>query len=477
MLDRVSKSVRIQSLAIPKQTDITNLFASYANLPWSMLLDSANSSHVNARFDVFVASPIATITAYGEQCKITQQNQPDENCLGNPLSVLRSLMKRVLSDEFIRSSSICGIKNDHLPFYCGALGYFGYDLGRCFEQLPSSSENCYTSPDMAVGIYTWCVIKDNIDDSFYLADLADFDNPSTTDIEQLVLSPNTAHNQDSASFSLASAWQANMDKNDYQDSLNKVHDYLQAGDCYQVNFAQRFSAQYLGSEWQAYLTLREQNQAPFSSFIRLANNAILSISPERFIQLNEQIVKTQPIKGTRPRFATDKDKDEEQIKILQASPKDRAENLMIVDLLRNDLSRSCAPGSIDVPQLFEVESFEAVHHLVSTVTGKLDTQFDAYDLLQGAFPGGSITGAPKVRAMEIIEELEPHRRNIYCGSIGYIDVFGNMDTSICIRTLLCENDTMYCWAGGGIVLDSNSDDEYQESLDKVSKILPILEQM
>ncbi|GAB5378843.1 MAG: aminodeoxychorismate synthase component I [Aliiglaciecola sp.] len=473
MRDTVSKSVQIQTLAIPKETDITELFAVYANRPWSMLLDSANSSHVNARFDFFVAAPMATIVAFGTDCQISENGQQDIRCQGNPLSIVRSLMKRVLgdSDSLPLQDNNPGI---HLPFHCGAAGYFGYDLGRCFENLPDSSEHSYSTPDMAIGLYTWCVVKDNVKGVFYLVELPGFDNPNTNDIESLV---NAKLHYSDSNFCMSTSWQANMDKTRYQQSLDKVHEYLRAGDCYQVNFAQRFSAQYQGSEWSAYLSLRKANQAPFSAFIRLDESVILSISPERFISLNDKKVKTQPIKGTRPRFVDNKVKDQEQITLLQSSPKDKAENLMIVDLLRNDLSRSCAPGTIDVPQLFEVESFEAVHHLVSTVTGQLDDNFDAYDLLQGAFPGGSITGAPKVRAMEIIDELEPNRRNIYCGSIGYIDVLGNMDTNICIRTLLCENDTMYCWAGGGIVLDSTSEDEYQESLDKVSKILPILERL
>jgi para-aminobenzoate synthetase component 1 len=207
----------------------------------------------------------------------------------------------------------------------------------------------------------------------------------------------------------------------------------------------------------------------------------MSISPERFLSVNEQVVQTKPIKGTRPRF-NDPIQDQQQIESLLNTEKDRAENLMIVDLLRNDLSKHCQPGSVNVPELFKLESFAAVHHLVSTVTGKLKTSSSVMDLLQGAFPGGSITGAPKIRAMQIIDELEPNNRNIYCGSIGYLGILGDMDTNICIRTLLCEKSseqsnnqqTIHCWAGGGIVLDSNAKDEYQESLDKVSKILPVL---
>ncbi|MBU2112316.1 MAG: anthranilate synthase component I family protein, partial [Gammaproteobacteria bacterium] len=182
---------------------------------------------------------------------------------------------------------------------------------------------------------------------------------------------------------------------------------------------------------------------------------------------------TKPIKGTRPRGIcpmTDKVEAEN----LKLSPKDRAENVMIVDLLRNDLGKVCLPGSVAVPQLFAIESFPAVHHLVSTVTGILAPEYSASDLLRGAFPGGSITGAPKVRAMQIIEQLEPQRRSVYCGAIGYINSNGDMDSNIAIRTLICSEGQIHCQAGGGIVADSDADSEYQETLDKVNKILPVL---
>jgi para-aminobenzoate synthetase component 1 len=323
-----------------------------------------------------------------------------------------------------------------------------------------------------VGIYTWSIIKDNLKQQFYVCYLDQFAHPSVEDIQQLI-----GNDKSHSSFSLTSQWQSNMSQEQYTQKLSTISSYLQAGDCYQINLAQRFSANYTGDEWQAYQRLRTANQAPFSAFIRLTDNVIMSISPERFLSVKDEVVQTKPIKGTRPR-SDNAIEDQQQIDSLLSAEKDRAENLMIVDLLRNDLSKHCQPGSVQVPQLFKLESFAAVHHLVSTVTGKLKKTSSAFDLLKGAFPGGSITGAPKFRAMQIIDELEPNNRNIYCGSIGYLGVLGDMDTNICIRTLLCEQSsnqqTIHCWAGGGIVLDSNAKDEYQESLDKVSKILPIL---
>jgi para-aminobenzoate synthetase component 1 len=203
---------------------------------------------------------------------------------------------------------------------------------------------------------------------------------------------------------------------------------------------------------------------------------ILSSSPERFLKLSKGLVETKPIKGTRPR-KQDEIEDRLQIKSLENSNKDKAENLMIVDLLRNDISKTCKKGSIKVPVIFNIESYATVHHLVSTVTGLLADDQHALDLLKSCFPGGSITGAPKIRAMEIIEELEPNRRGVYCGAIGYIGFNGNMDTNIAIRTLVHSNNTIRFWAGGGIVYDSVVDDEYQESFDKASAMLALLNQL
>ncbi|PLL94268.1 aminodeoxychorismate synthase, component I, partial [Klebsiella michiganensis] len=235
-----------------------------------------------------------------------------------------------------------------------------------------------------------------------------------------------------------------------------------------------FTASYRGDEWQSFRQLNRVNRAPFSAFIRLQEGAILSLSPERFIQLRQGEIQTRPIKGTLPRLA-DPEQDALQAQKLANSAKDRAENLMIVDLMRNDIGRVAVPGSVRVPELFVVEPFPAVHHLVSTVAARLPADLHAADLLRAAFPGGSITGAPKVRAMEIIDELEPQRRNAWCGSIGYLSFCGNMDTSITIRTLTACQGRIYCSAGGGIVADSEEAAEYQETFDKVNRILHQLE--
>lgn len=431
-----------------------------------MLLDSANSQHHDSRFDIMVAAPLATIEYIQGETRLTDcQTNEITSSKDDPFHCLQQAMKDYLPDY----DTSC--EHSHLPFIAGALGYFGYDLARTLEPLPKQAINPYQTADMGVGIYAWSLIHDNSDNSFYLCTLPGLAHPSAAKLRQQLSNPLSAKK-----FHLTSDWQANVTAQQYQEKLDKIYQYLCAGDCYQVNFAQRFQSHYQGDEWTAYQLLREANQAPFSAFIRLANSCILSISPERFLALKQGKVETKPIKGTRPR-SPQIDEDNRLKQQLLHSAKDRAENLMIVDLLRNDLSKSCLPGSVEVPALFSIDSFAAVHHMVSTVQGELAPEQTAFSLLRGAFPGGSITGAPKIRAMEIIDELEPHRRNIYCGSIAYVGIRNDMDSSICIRTLLAEQNNLYCWAGGGIVLDSEANDEYQESLDKVSKILPSLAAM
>jgi para-aminobenzoate synthetase component I len=428
-----------------------------------MLLDSAGTTHVNGEFDLMLAEPLAWVITKGEISEIHRDGQCTSSD-ADPLQLVEQLIAEYFPQPEAASLS-------DFPFSCGAAGYFAYDLGRRFEKLPEISEADIQAPEMAVGIYSWAVVKSRQSGESWLLSHPDYPAPEAAQLMRLA--GQAAPGREA--FRLTRPWQANMTEEQYRQKLNRIHQYLLAGDCYQVNLAQRFSAGYNGDEWQAYQKLREANQAPFSAFIRLENACVMSISPERFLSVQDGKVQTKPIKGTRPR-SPDNNQDKALAEALAASDKDRAENLMIVDLLRNDISKHCQSGSVNVPQLFAIESFPAVHHLVSTVEGRLKPDASPLDLLRGAFPGGSITGAPKIRAMEIIEELEPHRRSIYCGSIGYLSADGRMDTSICIRTLLCENQQLYCWAGGGIVLDSDAEMEYQETLDKVNKILPVLSQ-
>jgi para-aminobenzoate synthetase component 1 len=263
-------------------------------------------------------------------------------------------------------------------------------------------------------------------------------------------------------------------RSDYLKAVERVREYIIAGDIFQANLSQRFEAPLAERPWSLYRRLRTSNPAPFAAFLDLPDGAILSASPERFLHVDAAgRVETRPIKGTRPR-GVGPEHDAALGQALLESPKDRAENLMIVDLMRNDLSRVCAPGTVRVSELFALEQYATVHHLVSTVVGELAPGADALDLLRAAFPGGSITGAPKLRAMEIIAELERIQRGVYCGSIGYWSLTGELDTSIAIRTAVARGGRVYFSAGGGVVADSDAAEEYQETLDKARGLIDAL---
>ncbi|MBU86157.1 MAG: aminodeoxychorismate synthase, component I [Alcanivorax sp.] len=276
-------------------------------------------------------------------------------------------------------------------------------------------------------------------------------------------------------FILGGAFRAEQGREDYLHSLGRIKDYLQAGDCYQVNLAQRFSAHFKGDPLTAWLALQAAHPAPHSCYFDAGDSQIFGVSPERFLSIRDRQVVTEPIKGSRPRGATTEE-DRAFGEELLSNPKDRAENLMIVDLLRNDLGACCEPGSIQADPLFELRRFSNVQHLVSTVTGTLRRDLSPLDALLGAFPGGSITGAPKKRAMEIIAELEPVPRGAYCGSFFWMDNKGNLDSNILIRTLQTEGGRLYCHGGGGIVFDSVPEAEYEESCFKVAKLMAALEE-
>lgn len=446
-----------QKHPLPYFEDSSLLFASLADKPWAVFLDSGFPHNEQGRYDIMAYDPEITLVTTGNTTKISSAKQisysDDDPFL---------LVKRHLNSNFLTL--------DDLPFNGGALGYFSYDLARRLETLPRIASDEENLPEMVIGIYSWVLIVDHQQKkSWLVTDKKEVPQDLMTQFSTIT----TCQNENS--FSVLDKPQSNMDKKTYQNAFNKIKAYLFEGDSYQVNLSQRFCSPCSGNPWQAYIALRKLNPAPFSAYLNFPQAQILSSSPERFLKVIHNEVETKPIKGTRPRLY-DKIADQQQKKALSNSTKDRAENLMIVDLLRNDISKNCQEGSIKVDKLFAVESFSTVHHLVSTVKGILAEGQHALDLLRSCFPGGSITGAPKIRSMEIIEELEPNNRGIYCGAIGYIGFNGNMDSSIAIRTLVHSGNTIRFWAGGGIVNDSIMEDEYQESFDKATVLLQLLEQ-
>jgi para-aminobenzoate synthetase component 1 len=452
---------RIEEL--PYFEDSAALFLPWAERRWAVFLDSGFPHSRQGRYDIIAADPIATLVTRGPLTEI-RSNGAIALSPEDPFA----LVKRYLGEQ---TSQIPG-----LPFCGGAIGYFGYDLARRLEKLPDRALDAENIPEMVVGIYDWAVVVDHWARRTWL--VAQGRDPSIAvrwpHLVQAFSQIQTIGWQQ-AGFYLLSEVVSNMSRTYYARAFGRIQHYIREGDCYQVNLAQRFSAYCTGDPWAAYQLLRPYNPAPFSAYLNFPQVQLLSSSPERFLKVTDGIVETKPIKGTRPR-SQDRAMDAAKAQELRDSVKDRAENLMIVDLLRNDIGKNCAPGSVHVPKLFEIESYATVHHLVSTIRGRLSEGHSAVDLLRGCFPGGSITGAPKIRSMEIIEELEPHRRGVYCGSIGYVGFDGNMDSNIAIRTLVHSEGTIRFWAGGGIVADSVLDQEYQECYDKASALLHLLEQ-
>ncbi len=450
---------------LPYLSDSTDLFEALADRPWAMFLDSGRPHSTQGRFDILVADPVATLVTRGAITEI-QHGDSVEKSSDDPLVLLRRLLARYTPALPVESP---------LPFSGGAVGYFAYDLGRRFERLPAVTLDVEQLPEMAVGIYDWAVVVDHVARHSVFVGRGDGSSSNERYQKLIELFNQPALPRPRPALRARVAPQTSLDRHAYRECFNRILDYIGAGDCYQVNLARRFSAAVEGDSWAGYQALRALNPAPCSAYLNTPAAQILSASPERFLSVRGNVVETRPIKGTRPRDL-DTDTDQRLARELLASSKDRAENIMIVDLLRNDLGKVCEFGSVETRVLCALESFATVHHLVSTVTGRLAPERHALDVLRACFPGGSITGAPKIRAMQIIEELERERRGVYCGAIGYIGFDGAMDVNVAIRTMVHANGQVRFWAGGGIVADSVVDAEYQETLDKAAAMFALLRQ-
>ncbi len=449
----------LYSSPLQYQRDASAYFVAVRDLPWAAWLDSGGGG----RFDIVVAQPAVTLVTRGGQTEICGQ-------FGGTSTDAEVFT--VLSEQL--GEPVAPMPD--IPFAGGALGYWGYDLARLSYPLPETASDADHLPEMAIGIYDWAFIIDHQERTARLVSrqrYAETGQVLPLILERLQKALLHAETASRAAFIVRGAIRSNLSRDAYRNAFNKIRRYLHDGDCYQVNLSQRFAVQAAGDAFGAYLELRKLSPAPFSAFLDWPELQVLCASPERFLRVRQGRVQTKPIKGTRARSAN-AEEDARLANELREHPKDRAENLMIVDLLRNDLGKCCEPGTVRAPELFEVESFSNVHHLVSTVVGRLRADQSALYVLRDCFPGGSITGAPKKRAMEIIEQLEPNRRGVYCGAIGYVGHDGNMDTNIAIRTLVYSAGEIRCWAGGGIVADSNCEAEYQESLDKAVSMLELL---
>jgi para-aminobenzoate synthetase component 1 len=362
----------------------------------------------------------------------------------------------------------------------GAIGYLGYELGQHLERLPSRSRDDLALPEMCLAFYDWCLVYHHRNRRAWIMATGLPARDQQAAGRRLEWALDRLHSlkmteepaADSQAWT-AGALRSNFQRDQYLAAVEKAKDYLVAGDIYQVNLSQRFQGSLRGDSWQFYQRLRSVNPPLLGAYLGFREPTVMSVSPEEFLHVRGRRVRTRPIKGTRPRGPTPV-QDRELGLALEESVKDRAENLMIVDLMRNDLGRVCRVGSVRVPNLFGLEAHPTVFHLVSTVTGELEEGRDVVDLLRASFPGGSVTGAPKIRAMEIIDELEPHRRGVYCGGIGMLDFAGNLHLNMAIRTLTRVGDSFYFHVGGAIVFDSQPADEYEETLHKGRGLLRAL---
>lgn len=445
------------------------------------LLESAMPMERYGRYSILGSNPVITVRSKGAITEVTGDGRTTIHA-SDPLTVV---------DEVIKSfGTLQDDRFSWLPFTGGAVGYFGYDLNRQIERIPDIAEDDQNIPDIYLGFYSEAIIIDHKDNKTYaIAYIPDretaFGNEAKSRLEKLIYKAIKASKDGRISTHyqadkprngisrVAANLASNFTREQYKQAIDKAKAYINAGDIFQVNLAQRFTADLHVDHFALYKLLRESNPAPFAAYLGYGDFSIISSSPERFMFVDDRYVETRPIKGTRPRYKNSA-KDETAIAELRASEKDAAEHVMIVDVKRNDLGRVCEFGSVRVPDLMVVESYEAVHHLVSTVAGRLKPDVGTMDLIRASFPGGSITGAPKIRAMEIIEELEPHRRNLYTGSIGYISTHGKMDTNIVIRTITAIADKAYLQVGGGIVADSDPEAEYIETLDKARALFNAL---
>ncbi len=483
----------IREIAFP--TSPLAVYETLREQPGAILLESGTREPRLGRWSFIASNPFLTYRAKGARIEIAR-GEESEIIEGDPFAILRDL----LSDIKVTRPA------DAPPLLAGVIGYFAYDLGRFVEHIPEQTVDDAPVADCHLGFYGSVVAIDHLSGRAWICAIG---APESDPIvarrlaERRVGELEGIIGQEASSCPTASMLTAesqrarinrsstdyadctdkeytrlrrgkvntefqirsNFGRADYLVALRRVKEYIAAGDIYQANLSQRLSAPLVSPPFELYRRLTRENPAPFAAYFETPEAAVICCSPERFLQVRGEEVETRPIKGTRPRGATPEE-DARLAEELLASEKDRAENVMIVDLERNDLGRVCEFGSVHVPELFALESYATVHHLVSTVRGRLRRGETSLDCLRACFPGGSITGAPKVRSMEIIEELEPTRRGIYTGAIGYICFSGDMDVNIVIRTVVVKEGVAYFQVGGGIVADSDPEAEYQETIDK-----------
>ena len=465
--------IREVNIPFPPQS----VFDRFRYEPHSCFLDSGMDPGRLGRYSFIGIEPFLVVNSRGSRIT-TRAGDTYTTQTGNPFDALRSILTRYRLDR----------PDSDIPFLGGCAGYFSYDLCHFMERLPSSAIDDLELPECYFAFFDTVLAFDNLNNRAYII------STGFPEINEAKRSKRAAERLDYFRERLSSipakpqqdsgsphdkppqeaVLKSNFTRSEYVRAVQKVRDYIIAGDIFQVNLSQRFQTPVTIPPYELFLRLRDINPAPFAAYLNFEDLIVISASPERFLRVQGNEVETRPIKGTRPR-GRNAVEDEVMANRLIQSIKDRAENIMIVDLERNDLGRVCRYGSVHVSELAILETFPTVFHLTSTVKGTLRDGTGNIDLLKACFPGGSITGAPKVRAMEIIDELEPTRRSVYTGSIGYLSFSDNLDLNIVIRTMLIKNNTAYFQVGGGIVYDSDPEEEYQETLDKGKALVQALQ--
>jgi len=457
--------------------------------PYSFFLDSGMDPQRLGRYSFLGIEPFLVMSSRGSEITLIRGREHEVQH-GNPFDAMGKLLERYKLDH-------CPAP---VPFLGGAVGYFSYDLCHFIERLPSTATDDLKLPESYFAFYDAIMAFDHLEGRTYLVATG---FPETEERQRLkqarmrleeikdwlcpsysVIASEAKLSSDRDCFAATAPrnerenkeilLKSNFTPEEYIKAVDRVREYIAAGDVFQVNLSQRFAADLKIPPYELYKRLRMVNPAPFASYLNFQGVTIVSASPERFLKVQGGLVETRPIKGTRPR-GRDPVEDERLAQELTHSTKDRAENVMIVDLERNDLGRVCRYGTVNVTELAILETFPTIFHLTSTVVGRLRRGKSNIYLLKATFPGGSITGAPKVRAMEIIDELEPTKRSVYTGSIGYLSFSGNMDINIVIRTFLIKEGKAYFQVGGGIIYDSDSEAEYMETLDKARALIRALQ--
>jgi para-aminobenzoate synthetase component 1 len=456
-VDRVN-SILIEEIKTSLSSD--EIFRAFRNEPYPFLLDSGMDRQKLGRFSFIGYDPFLVFRSKNR----------------NPFDELRALLREYSIDPAV----------SNLPFTCGAVGYLSYDLCGYLEDLPSRAFDDLSLPDCFMPFYDRSIVIDHLKDKVYIASSGFPEKDRARRLARAGARLDEARERiykaSMPTFDLGRARQtaktpkelvSNFSREEYERAVLKAKEYIAGGDIYQVNLSQRFSCGLDADPYDLFARLKSINPAPFAAFLDFGDFQVVSSSPERFISKRGRHIHTRPIKGTRPRGFTPEEDDRLCMELV-TSPKDRAEHVMIVDLERNDLGRVCEYGTIIPTEFIMLEPYSTVFHLTSTVSGTLEAGRDAIDCLKECFPGGSITGAPKIRSMEIIDELEPTKRSIYTGSIGYIGFDGNMDTSIVIRTFIIKGGKAYFQVGGGIVADSDPEMEYEETLHKARALIDAL---